>query len=384
LGLTYVAQHEAGAFGGEATPASQSAIQSNLCKASRALAVWFARKPYLPLLIVLQPASNMSLNAVARPKNSVEETFRWEISTTQLIKCEKRITSPTFGPADSPWKLSVVKEGDAFSVYLYAIPTTVESRTKLARYVTYLFQINPTEEKNGSWRLSLPESQVVTSFTNENPAWGRRALISETDYKGKRILVILAKVSWERPFRMGAGLLNPTQLTPSSDFADAEFHCAGELDNPIPAHRFILSQQMVTFRTLFRNTNAEVRGGRVVIRTDFPRETILSFLDYSYSGNFVSYFPESAVDRKRLLKAAAKYQHTHLADSVGHLIVRMDLTVSTFTALMTFAWANKISSPLREGCVTFFKDNLEMIGKQKNFAVWVKEAPSDLVVELFV
>ena len=51
---------------------------------------------------------------------------------------------------------------------------------------------------------------------------------------------------------------------------------------------------------------------------------------------------------------------------------------------MTFAWANKISAPLREGCVTFFKDNLEMIGMQKNFAAWVKEAPSDLIVELFV
>jgi hypothetical protein len=232
--------------------------------------------------------------------------------------------------------------------------------------------------------VSLPESQTVTSFTNENPAWGCRGLISETDYKGKRILVIVAKVSWERPFRMGSGLLNPAQLTPAGDFADVEFHCAGEVDNPVPAHRFILSQQLVTFHNLFKKTSAEVRGGRVVIRTDFPRETILSFLEFSYSGNFVSHFPESTVDRKRLLKAAAKYQHTHLADAVGHLIVRMDLTVSTFTALMTFAWANKISSPLREGCVSFFKHNLEMIGKQKNFVAWVKEAPSDLVVELFV
>ena len=72
--------------------------------------------------------------------------------------------------------------------------------------------------------------------------------------------------------------------------------------------------QVVVFRDLFTNTGGEVLDGRVVIRTDFPRETIQSFLEFTYSGKFIGHFPETTVDRKRLIKAAAKYHHKPLAD----------------------------------------------------------------------
>lgn len=320
-----------------------------------------------------QISENMRTLSPLHPNNTVTETFRWSVGDRGYLRqANLPLLSPLFGPADSPWRLKVTS-GEPYGIYICAAATSVEKQTALSRHVDYTIHVEGAKE-----HLLAKDS---ATFISQTSSWGYVSGITDADLETSGAVTIVVNIKWERPLRDSVNVMATKRLQPADDYADAEFVCAGN-QTPLPAHRFVLSQNLDYFRKLFQKDDVRMRQGRVVIETEFSLTTMRAFLEFTYAGTFINHSPDTTAERKYLVRAAAKYGHADLACAVGHMMVRYDLSSSSFTALMSFAWAHRICASLVKGCIAFYKQNLHTLGKGAELGKWIRTAPQDLVIEL--
>ncbi|KAI8915731.1 hypothetical protein EDD86DRAFT_2490 [Gorgonomyces haynaldii] len=358
-------------------------------------------------------------------------------SVTGFSRLNARVVSPTFGPPDHLWEVSLYPEGSGTTrgthVGLYLDCVRSQKETNDPQWKRPIMMFRLAIHRSGSQQFLVvkerfPQNQEGFGEGFSHPkSWGWATMLSIAQLSEALLddtLTIYAQVMWHQSTSLvglisQAGVLDTREspLLFSEWMSDVIFVCrqppvdvkrdlsegmrrtsigsSGEslAQDPIllsdhttiHAHRAILASHSDYFAAMFRSGCQEGTGHitRIEIQ-DFDAQDIQYMLEFIYNGK-LNEQPTTFQKRCKLLELADRYQLPTLYSTIGTMIMDQDVTLETCLDVLELAQLfSSTSTQLKYACLGFVRSHLETLKSSPVFQNWVKTTEQrELVVDLF-
>ncbi|KAJ3281082.1 hypothetical protein HK104_000227 [Borealophlyctis nickersoniae] len=332
-------------------------------------------------------------------KNMVEETFEWTIkdykrACIQDVDELGTLESPIFGPPEQPWRLKLRTKpiGEQYAahlgLFLVALPTSQEKEAK--SWTRRLrFQIHAQKRDGTVFLFNNGDNDHV--FDENTRPFGQSKAMKRDTFAQRYLqsagsLVLMCKLKYERlpQPRFPRSPLSHRELLFSEHLSDIKIKTADGIS--IPAHKTLLCNAGF-FRSYmkFNNTAYNTRSAAgETVTTDFSSAAIRSMLEFLYTDTLTTHTPQTAAERRDLIRLADMYQLPSLHALIAESIVAQDLTTEAARDLLEFAHLHGQSAGcgfLRDACVGVVRSECGLL--DKGFGEWIASLDPDLVKILY-
>ncbi|KAJ3281601.1 BTB and MATH domain-containing protein 41 [Borealophlyctis nickersoniae] len=309
----------------------------------------------------------------------------YERARVQDVSASGVLLSPTFGPPEQRWALSLYPRETHLALFLKAIKTAAEKETD--EWTRQLDEIVVSiRGKNGKWKELL---KISRPFNEQSRNWGNDKILEGSEVTSHYLqndgsLVLGVRIEKRLPqTRLTFFPPNHRNMLFSEEFSDVKILTAdGSL---IPAHKILLNASPF-FRTHFNFNEKQGTSSDEAIKSHFSTSCTRSLLEFLYVGRLTVHAPKSLADRCNLIRVADMYQLPDLHKLVATAIIYTDLNEKNAPHLLIFA--DKYGEypgcgTLRDACIGYIKSNLKTLSLQKGFGDWISKLSEKLVKLLY-